>query len=302
MKLVAIILTHNEELHLARCIRSVRQVTEHIVVADSNSTDSTKQVAKECGARLINRDWINYATQFNWALSQLDSDTDWVLRIDADEILDEELIAEINSRLATLSTDIEGVYSNRFMVFQGQLISHGGSFPHSTLRLFRYGKGECENRWMDEHIKIAGPTIHFKGGLVDENLKSISVWIAKHNSYASREAVDLLNLEFDLFPEDSVANIKSREEDTVKRWIKENLYARLPGGLRTRMYFIYSYFFRLGFLDGKVGTTYHVLRVFWYRYLVDAKIEEVHRYMKTNQVSDPKIAIRDVLGIDLKTE
>lgn len=105
---------------------------------------------------MIQHAWVNQATQFNWALTQLDAETDWVLRLDADEVLTPELVAEIQARLPYIGPETDGLYCGRRMTFQGRLIRHGGVFPVQVLRLFRYGRGQCENRWMDEHIKVAG--------------------------------------------------------------------------------------------------------------------------------------------------
>ena len=238
MKLVAIILTFNEEQHLARCIGSLEGIATHILVADCFSTDATLEVARAHGARVVQREWVNHATQFNWALTQLDADTDWVLRIDADEVLTPVLVSEIQSRLPELGTDVSGVYWGRRMTFQGRLIRYGGVFPVQVLRLFRYGRGQCENRWMDEHIKVAGPTVTFDGEVIDDNLSPLTWWTDKHNKYASREAVDLLNLEYEFMPRDSVADLRGKQA-AVKRWLKEEVYARLPGGFRAFAYFFY---------------------------------------------------------------
>lgn len=298
MKIVAVILTYNEELHLARCIASLKGVVTDVVVADCYSTDATLEIASEYGARVIQHDWVNHATQFNWALTQLDADTDWVLRIDADEFLTQELAAEIQSRLPNTGAEVEGIYFDRRMTFQGKLIQHGGVFPVSVLRLFRYGRGECENRWMDEHIKVAGPTVNFKGELIDDNLNSLTWWTDKHNKYASREAVDLLNLEYGFMPHDSVASLRGVKQASVKRWLKERIYARLPGGFRAFVYFFYRYFVRFGFLDGQAGTAFHFLQGLWYRYLVDAKVAEVKRYMAKQGVGVTD-AIGQVLGVQI---
>ena len=298
MKLVAIILTLNEERHLARCLASVRAIASEIVVADCFSTDATLEIARAQGARVIQQEWVNYATQFNWALTQLDPDTDWVLRIDADEVLTPELRAEIQARLPGLGPDIDGVYCGRRMTFQGRPIRHGGVFPVRVLRLFRYGRGQCENRWMDEHIKVAGPTVDFTGELIDDNLNSLTWWTAKHNQYASREAVDLLNLEYHFMPHDTVASLRGGSQAGVKRWLKEQVYARLPGGFRAFAYFFYRYVIRLGFLDGQAGTAFHFLQGFWYRYLVDAKVAEVKRYMAASGC-DVVEAIERVLAISV---
>jgi hypothetical protein len=160
-----------------------------------------------------------------------------VLCIDADEYLPTELIAEIETRISELGPEIDGVYCSRRTTFQGRLIRHGGIFPIRVLRLFRHGKGECENRWMDEHIKVAGKTVDFDGELIDDNLNTLTWWSKKHNSYASREAVDILNLKYSLKPVDSVASLSSGTRTALKRWIKERVYARLPMGFRAFAYF-----------------------------------------------------------------
>lgn len=298
MKLVAVILTFNEEQHLARCIASLAGIASEIVIADCFSTDSTLEIARAHGARVIQHKWVNHATQFNWALSQLQDDTDWVLRIDADEILTAELSSEIKARLPCINPDVYGFNVNRRMMFQGRLMRYGGIFPVRVLRLFRYGHGQCENRWMDEHIKVTGITKDLTGELIDDNLNSLTWWTEKHNKYACREAVDLLNLDYGFMPHDSVAQFSGGSQAGFKRWLKERVYARLPGGLRAFAYFFYRYFIRLGFLDGQAGMSFHFLQGFWYRYLVDAKVAEVKRYMREHEV-DARTAIIQVLGINI---
>ena len=298
MRLTAVILTLNEERHLARCIGSLKDLGAEVVVADCFSTDRTLEIARKHGARVVQRAWVNYATQFNWALTQLSPDTDWVLRIDADEVLTPELAAEIRERLPSVDPEIDGVYVGRRMTFQRRPIRHGGLFPVRVLRLFRYGRGQCENRWMDEHIKVAGPTAHFRGEIIDDNLNSLTWWTDKHNHYASREAVDLLNLEHGFMPQDTVASLRGGQAG-FKRWLKEVVYARLPGGFRAFAYFFYRYVIRLGFLDCQAGTAFHFLQGFWYRYLVDAKVAEVRRYM-AGSGCDVVEAIERVLEIRVR--
>lgn len=189
------------------------------------------------GHRVVQRAWRNHMTQFNWALTQLAPDTEWVLRIDADEVLTPALAAAPRARLPMLGPTIDGVRFGRRMTFQGRLIRWGGVFSVQVLRVFRHGRGECENRWMDEHIKVAGPTVAVAGELIDDNLQSLTWWTDKHNRYASREAVDLLNLDYGFMPQDSMASLRG-EQAGVKRWVKEVLYARLPGGFRAFAYLI----------------------------------------------------------------
>lgn len=298
MKVVAIILTLNEARHLERCCASLKGVVDEILVVDSYSNDNTLEVAKRLNAKVLENKWKNYASQFNWALTKLDADVEWVLRIDADEYLTPELALEIRSELQNISTEIRGIYLPRRIAFLRRLIRHGGIFPVHVLRLFRQGYGKCEDRWMDEHIKVAGPTSRLNNELIDENLNSLSWWVDKHNMYASREVVDILNLEYAFMLHDTVASLSDGSQASVKRWVKEKVYSRLPGGFRAFAYFCYRYFLRLGFLDGKEGTAFHVLQGFWYRYLVDVKLAEVRRYIRVNNCSVQK-GIKDVLDIDV---
>ena len=296
--LTVIILTLDEEKHLPRCLNSIRDIAKAIVVVDCYSTDKTLEIAREFGARVLQNRWVNYATQFNWALTQLDANTDWVLRIDADEYVSPQLAAEIRERLPGIKPAVDGVFCGRRMTFQGKMIRFGGVFPVRVLRLFRYGRGQCENRWMDEHVKVAGTTVDLKGELIDDNLNSLNWWTNKHNLYASREAVDLLNLQYGFMPHDSVAKLRGGSQAGTKRWIKEVVYANLPGGFRAAAYFFYRYIIRMGFLDGQAGAAFHFLQGLWYRYLVDTKVAEVERYMKEHDVNI-RSAIAEVLELNV---
>jgi glycosyltransferase involved in cell wall biosynthesis len=296
--LSVIILSKNEAIHIERAIASVREVADYIQVVDSGSTDNTRDLARAAGAEVLENPWINYATQFNWAIDQLPEATTWVLRLDADEYLTLDLQQEVMTKLLGLGDEIDGVFVPRRMHFLRRPMRWGGIFPVKVLRFFRYGRGRCENRWMDEHILVSGPAEKFEYELIDDNLNSISWWTDKHNAYASREVIDLLNLEYRFLPLETVADLKGAQQAGVKRWIKENIYAHLPIGMRAFTYFIYRYFLRFGFLDGPEGAMFHVLQGFWYRYLVDVKVFEVRRFMKKNRVSAPD-AIQMVLNIDV---
>lgn len=299
MSLTVVILTFNEARHIERCIASIAGVASRICVIDSGSTDATVELARHAGATVLSHPWENYATQFNWALDQMPADTEWVLRLDADEVVTPALAEEISRRLPGLSDKVEGIYLPRRMTFLGQPVLRGGVFPAMMLRLFRHGKGRCEDRWMDEHIKVEGPTTRFRGELIDDNTNSLTWWTDKHNAYASREAIDLLNLEHGFSPLDTVAGLQGRQQAGVKRWIKEKIYARLPAGSRARLYFLYRYYLRLGVLDTPEGRLFHILQGYWYRRLVDAKLMEVRSYMCRHNADAPT-AIKAVLKITVR--
>lgn len=298
MSLSVVILTKNEAIHLHRCLTSVVDVADEIVIVDCGSVDDTLEIAKNFGAKITTNPWVNYSNQFKFGMENVSAKSDWIMRLDADEYLTEELKASVRKFLSNSSSYLDGAYFPRRMAFMNRLIRHGGVFPALMLRLFRVGKGEIEDRWMDEHIKVEGKTIVLEGELIDDNLNPLTWWTDKHNKYASREAVDLLNLEFAFMRHDSVASAKGGSQAGLKRWVKEKVYSRLPTGFRALIYFLYRYVVRLGFLDGKEGTMFHFLQGFWYRYLVDCKVYEVKTYMRKNCV-DVKVAIKNVLDIDV---
>lgn len=299
MNLTVVILTKNEELHIGRALASVEDIASRCFVVDSGSSDRTIEIARAAGAEILVHPFITQAQQFNWALTQLPPDTGWVLRLDADEIVSETLRRELHDKLPESTSGIKGIRVSRRMNFMGRPVNWGGLFPVRIIRAFRYGRGRCENRWMDEHIIVDGPIAEFSGEIIDDNLNSLTWWTEKHNAYASREVVDLLNLDHGFLPNKTLQDQDAGSQAGAKRWIKENLYARLPCGMRAFVYFLYRYVIRLGFCDGKEGAAFHVLQGFWYRYLVDAKLLEVKSHMARNG-SDVVSAIKEVLGIDVQ--
>jgi len=296
MKLAVVIMTYNEAKHLDRCFASLLALDAEIHVIDCFSSDDTLTIARRSGAIVHENAWVNHAEQFNWGLTQLPNTIDWVLRLDADEYLTPALVDEINKKLSACSDDVGGISIPRRINFLGKLIKYGGVNKIHTVRLFRAGQGRCENRWMDEHIVVQGKLLKFKNELIDENLNPISWWVEKHNGYASREAVELLNLRYGFMPYDSIAKLSTKSQASLKRWVKENLYSKTPLGLRAFAYFVYRYILLGGFLDGSRGFAFHFLQGFWYRYLVDIKISEVERSMQSQNLSVQE-AIYDVLKI-----
>lgn len=295
--LTAIVLTFNEEVHIERCLNSVFQVARQVFVVDSFSTDRTVALAEALGARVWQHEFKNYAAQFAWALETLPIETEWVMRVDADEIVSAELAENLRQNMANAPVGVNGFLVSRHATFMGGVIRHG-NFPQWLLKVWRRGTAEIEQRWMDEHMVLkSGRAVRVQGDFVDDNLNSLTWWTTKHNAYASREAVDLLNGKYGFLPR-SASGALSREA-RVKRWLKENLYARLPLGLRAFVYFIYRMVFQLGFLDGRAGFAFHFLQGFWYRYLVDMKVSEVERRMREEGIDCPE-AVRKVLGVNLK--
>jgi glycosyltransferase involved in cell wall biosynthesis len=269
--ITAIILTFNEEQHIERCIRSLDGIVERVCVIDSFSTDRTVEIAERLGAEVVQNPWPGHAAQFQWGLDTVKVKSNWTLRIDADEYLDDALRTILTSNWA--QPDINGYYLRRKIVFLGRPITHGFFYPLKIMRLWRTGEGRMEQRRMDEHIVLKTPrTAVLNGGdLVDENLNSLSWWVEKHNGYATLEAISRIEAEEGRTTSDE----KLSGPAARKRWVKEYLYSRIPITLRAGFYFFYRYVLGRGFLDGKEGFFFHFLQAFWYRTLVEAKLFEI---------------------------
>jgi glycosyltransferase involved in cell wall biosynthesis len=291
----AIVLTLNEERHLARCLASIKEHCASITVVDSGSTDRTTAIAREFDAEAMTNNWVTHAKQLNFAIDALAGRGGWLLRIDADEVLD----GTPADAIAAADADIDGLLLQRRIVFMGRRIRHGGIEPSWQLRLWRNECGRCEERWMDEHVKVTGGVASSSLVLTDDNLNSLTWWTDKHNGYASREAVDILNQRFGLLTAETRAPQTMSAQARARRFGKEKIYLRLPAGLRAIAYFLYRYIVRLGFLDGKAGLYFHLMQGLWYRTLVDAKVDEITRHAREKNVSLAD-AIRDRTGIAIR--
>ena len=191
-----IILTFNEELHIRRCLENVNQFAKKVYVIDCFSKDKTVEIAESMDAEVIQHRWPgNQAEQFNWALENIEIDTEWVLRLDADEFCSERLVKEMQQELPIMPNDVYAVVLPLGRVFMGRELKHGIANGIKMIRLFRNGKAKYEKRIMDEHLSIAegGKTVTFKHPFYDASMISIAKFVDKHNKYAAREAALLLH-------------------------------------------------------------------------------------------------------------
>ena len=276
--LTIIILTKNEEQNLKKCIASFKGVAQRIVIIDSFSTDKTVELAKSLGAEVYEHPFENHAAQFNWALDNIDLQTEWVMKVDADEEFTPELADEIGKKLDKLPANVNGVILRRRVYFMGKWLKHGGKYPELLMRIFRVGHGMSEMKLMDEHLIVTdGDVVTFKNDFSDNNNKSLEWWINKHNWYSNKEVLDQQTRSDALNGEESVEETSTSMQAKVKRFVKNRGYYRLPKFFRAHLYFIYRYYIKLGFLDGPEGKIFHFLQAYWYRFLVDAKIYECEK-------------------------
>lgn len=297
MSISVVILTYNEEIHIRRCIESLLPIVSHIYVLDSYSSDKTLEIISEYQmVEFKQHKFINYATQFNTALDIFDIQSDWIMRIDADEYIDSECSSFLRDNISTLSNDINGIYLNRYMTFLGRLMVHGGMNSYWMLRIWRNGYGRCEQRWMDEHILLSsGNTVKAAGKLVDDNLNTLSWWSHKHVDYSTREAIDILLKEKDSSKQLKADFFGSKSEKI--RFLK-NSYNKLPLFIRPFFYFIYRYFIKMGFRDGKEGFLWCIFQGFWYRMMVDAKVFEIKKFAKLENKSI-SVVIKEKYGYEI---
>lgn len=263
--ITAIILTRNEQNFLEDCINSIRKIVKRIVVVDSFSDDNTFELAKELGADVYQHEFNNYSKQYKYAVNVSQIKTKWILRIDADERLTDESAEELNSLCnENENSDVTGIILRFYNIFLGKPIYHGGMYPWKKLSVYKTGMGDIEDRNMDEHIILSsGRIIEAKKDSKHLAFRGLTFFTNKCNWYSTREAMDY-------FEQRNIDNTNA----SLKTRIKMNVYYKLPLGLRAWLYYVYRYYFRLGFLDGKEGKIFAFLHAYWYRFLVDAKIYE----------------------------
>lgn len=269
--LAVVILTRNEEANIPYALASVVGWAAEVYVVDSDSTDRTAELARAAGAAVVTHPFAGYAAQRTWALRTLPLQAEWVLFLDADEAPTPALRDELARVLAVHPAQVAGYYVKRRFVFLGRWLRHGGYYPVWLLRVVRHRVARCEERGVDEHLLVDGPTARLRDDLVHEDRRPLSRWVERHLRYAELAAADLL-----VPPHEAgvVPRWWSRHQSERARWWHERVYRRLPLGVRAIAYFLYRYVLRGGFLDGREGFIYHVLQGLWYRALIDAQILE----------------------------
>jgi glycosyltransferase involved in cell wall biosynthesis len=276
MHLSVVIITFNEEANLARTLASVQPLVAdgkgEIIVVDSGSTDRTVEIAKSHGAKVFVEEWKGFAAQKNSAIDKATGD--WILSLDADEELDPQLQRAVHELLEALGglsalgkesgdhslsnadttskvgaiphADFDGLWIPRKNEFLGRWIRHGGFWPDPKLRLFRRGRGKFENRAVHEDVQVDGITRQIQSGaLLHHSYPTLSDYVEHMNGYSSLGAEMVV----------AKGNGKSKVRFTVINIV-----------VRPLATFVYNYFLRLGFLDGREGLLlhlYHAVYVSW---------------------------------------
>jgi glycosyltransferase involved in cell wall biosynthesis len=269
-----IILTVNEELNLPAALDSVKGWAEQVFVVDSFSADRTVEIAKSYGVNVTQHEFLYPAQQKNWAMENLPLRHDWLLLLDADERVSPLLRDEIIEVIKDDGRGYDGFWMRYRLFFYGRWIRHCGWYPTWILRLVRRSNARWEDRPVDEHIILDGKAGYLQNDLIHENLRDMEFWIAKHNRYSTQNA----ELYHDLIQKKRSDGLQRRllgNQAERKRLIKERIWPYLP--FRSILFFIYLYFIRLGFLDGKQGFIFCLMQGIFQEF-VTVKLWELKKY------------------------
>jgi glycosyltransferase involved in cell wall biosynthesis len=279
-----IILTYNEEMHLPRLLNSIYELNATVCILDSGSTDHTLTIAATYEAQVKQHPFKNHPQQWHHALHTFDIKTPWVIGLDADQILSDELKQQLLNFKDEDYQHLDGIYFNRKNYFKGKWLKYGGYYPFYLLKMFRYGTGYSDlNENMDHRFIVPGKTATWKNAwLIEENLKEnhISFWIDKHNRYSDLLAQEEIERRQKIRKQTLTPSLLGTPDQRTA-WLKQ-LWWRMPLFIRPALYFMYRYIFRLGILDGYAGFIFHFLQGFWFRLVVDIKIKELLNKNETN--------------------
>lgn len=269
----AIIMTKNEEKNIVDCLKSMDGFAKRCVVIDCGSTDNTVKLAKENGADVYFHEFEYYAKQFNWGIENTGIDTEWIIRLDADERFPKELCAEIEELIEkNADQPMNGITIEADFFFLDRCMKHGVRNKRKMM-MFKKSCGRIEDRRRDAHSIISeGFSVGTKNRFLHYDFKNLDNYIKRYNWYATREMQDYID-----FTCGAQTDIKTDKEILKQRKKKFGFYYKMPRYFRAWMWFIYNYIFRGGFLDGKEGLVFTFLECYWYRLLVDAKILEYEK-------------------------
>lgn len=267
-----VILTLNEEENLAQALSSVQGWAREVFVLDSFSTDHTVEIARRFNCTIVQNKFEDFAKQRNFAIEQLPIQSEWILFLDADEWLTDELKREIDETIAGNPSE-NGYFIKRRVIWMGKWIRRG-YYPTWILRLFRRKNGRCEDRAVNEHLLVEGTTGYLRHDFIHEDRKGIDDWIAKHNRYATREAHELIKQESQLQQVEIKARLWGSQAER-KRWLRHRVWNRMPPLVRPFFYYFYRYVLTGAFLEGRAAFVYHFLQALWWPLLIDAKYLEL---------------------------
>ena len=279
--LTVVVLTYNEAPNIDRCLKSVKDFC-NIKVVDSGSNDQTIEKCRTYTSEIYEHPYETHAKQWQWTLDNVPIETEWLLALDADFCVTEQLKQDINDKLSAFSESIGGVYVRHLYMFGGGRIRFGGTKSY-WLRLVRVQDCRVDySDLVDFRFLIDAKTQTWNSAVIESNAhdEDISVWLRKQDKFSLRLAVEEelrrnQQLDWEVTPR-FLGNFDERFMWLRDKWLGFPLF------IRPVLYFVYRYFLMLGFLDGRAGFLYHFLQGFWLRVIVDWKILQIRSYKFTN--------------------
>lgn len=264
-----IILTLNEEIHLPSCLDALAWCDD-VIVLDSFSTDGTKALCEQRGVRFFQNRFTGFGSQRNWALDNANPKNPWILILDADERVTPELALELGAIAAADPPDVGAWRVRRRFYMWGRWLRYSSLYPTWVVRFIRRDRVRYQDRGHAETQTVTGLIKDLKHDLIDENLKGIDEWYERQNRYSRKEA----QLEFDQAGTGLPISGLLSSDPLQRREALKRLAWRLPA--RGLIYFLYSYFLRRGFLDGRDGYVFCRMRAS-YQVEVDIKKYDLMR-------------------------
>jgi glycosyltransferase involved in cell wall biosynthesis len=262
----AMVFTLDEEQNLPRCLESLRWCDD-VIVIDSFSKDRTEEICRAAGVRFYQHAFEGFGSQRNWAVDHTSPRHDWILVLDADERVPDELVEEMARTLASAPPQIAAYRVSRRFYLWGRWLRHSSLYPTWVVRLVHKDRVRYVNRGHAETQEVEGEIGELSHDLIDENAKGIDEWFERQLRYAGKEA--------ELELREEAKPVGAREllshDPLERRAALKRLGWRMPG--RAPLYFFYSYLFRRGFMDGLDGLVFCSMRAMFQQMIVVKKYD-----------------------------
>jgi len=260
------IFTLNEALHLPSCLDALAWCDD-IIVVDSFSTDATEEISRKAGARFFQNKFTGFGDQRNWALDNCSPAHEWILILDADERVTPELIDEMKAKLPSAPADTGAFRLRRRFYMWGEWLKYSSLYPTWVVRLIHRERVRYINRGHAETQEVKGNILELGSDLIDENLKGIDEWFERQNRYSSKDAeYEVANERKSIAWGDLLSG-----NGLLRRAAIKQIASRMP--FRPFTYFMYSYVFRLGFLDGRNGLQFCLMKASYQRMIMIKKYD-----------------------------